>query len=146
MTESKTLTRDALLSANDLIEKEVDLPSIGGKVKVRSLPAAYSNQATSEALEMKTVGREQIATVNTAKLEVLQVLHALVEPKLNSVQDAETFATNCGPAFKEVVRVIDEISGVDKEALEKAEARFPAGGESASNGRQEGDAAAAGGS
>lgn len=123
------LTRDALLGASDLIEKEVELPSIGGSVVVRSLPAAYSNQASSESLKLITSARgEQMATVDTAHLEVLQVLHGLVEPKLNSIEDAQTFAQKCGPAFKEVIRVIDEISGVDKEALEKAATTFPAGG------------------
>ncbi|HMF60814.1 MAG TPA: hypothetical protein VK595_10610 [Vicinamibacterales bacterium] len=123
------LSKEALLGASDLVEREVELPSIGGSVRVRSLPAAYSNQATSEALELVTGRRgEQTAKVNTAKLEILQVLHGLVDPKLSSMQEAEAFAQRCGPAFKEIVRVIDEISGVDKKALEDAEARFPAGG------------------
>jgi hypothetical protein len=148
VTTVAILTRDALLQASDLEEREVELPSIGGSVKVRSLPAAYSNQAHSEALEMKTTARgEQIATVNTAKLEALQALHGLVEPKLSSLAEAETFAKNCGPAFKRVIEVIDEISGVDKEAIEQANARFPVGGTEPSNGRQEGPVAApAGGS
>jgi hypothetical protein len=34
------LSKDALLKANDLEEREVDLPSIGGSVKIRALPAA----------------------------------------------------------------------------------------------------------
>lgn len=122
------LSKDALLSASDLTEKEVELPSIGGSVRVRSLPAAYSNQATSEALKLVTGARgEQIATVDTSKLEILQVLHGLVEPKLGSIAEAERFAQQCGPAFKEVVRVIDEISGVDKEAIEQAAATFRPG-------------------
>ncbi len=123
------LTRDALLGASDLIEREVELPTIGGSVTVRSLPAAYSNQASSESLKLVTSARgEQMATVDTAHLEVLQVLHGLVDPKLTSIEDAQTFATKCGPAFKEVIRVIDEISGVDKEAIEKANATFPVSG------------------
>jgi hypothetical protein len=121
------LTKDALLKASDLVEREVELPTIGGSVKVRSLPAAYSNEASSKALRLISGPRgEQQATIDTAELEVLQALHGLVDPKLNSVEEARTFAQNCGPAFKEVIKVIDEISGVDKEALENAQARFPA--------------------
>ena len=127
-------SREALLGASDLTEADVELPSVGLTVKVRSLSAAYSNQASSEALELKTEGRQQIATVNTAKLEALQALHGLVEPKLNSLAEAEQFAKNCGPAFKEVIRVIVEISGVDKEAIDKANATFPVGGAEPSNG------------
>jgi hypothetical protein len=122
------LTKDALLEASDLVERDVELPALGGSVRVRSLPAAYSNQASSEALVMKTVGRDQIATVDTAKLEVLQALHGLVDPKLESVEEAEKFARQCGPSFKKVIETLDDISGVDKEALKNAEARFPGGG------------------
>jgi hypothetical protein len=139
------LSKDALLGASDLVERDVDLPSIGGSVKVRSLSAAYSNEASSEALELKTDPRgNQIATVNTAKLEALQALHGLVEPKLGSLAEAEQFAKNCGPAFKKVIDVIDEISGVDKEAIEKANATFPVGGEGQTNGREAGAEAPAG--
>jgi len=127
------LTKETLLAASDLVEQEVELPSIGGSVLVRSLPAAYSNQAQSEALELITGPRgEQTAKVNTGKLEVLQALHGLVDPKLNSIAEAEAFALHCGPAFKEVIRVIDEISGIDKEAIEKTNATFPGSGPDAS--------------
>lgn len=130
------LTREALLGASDLTEREVDLPSIGGSVRVRSLPAAYSNQAMSEALELKQGPRnEQTATINTAKLEILQVLYGLVEPKLNSLIEAEQFAKQCGQAFKDVVRAIDELSGLDKEAIEQTQATFPVGGTEPSDGR-----------
>jgi hypothetical protein len=138
------LSKEALLGASDLVEREVELPSIGGSVRVRSLPAAYSNEATSEALELVTGRRgEQTAKVNTAKLEILQVLHGLVDPKLASMHEAEVFAQQCGPAFKEIVRVIDEISGIDKKSLEDTEVRFPAGGE-APSGSDLGDGAAVG--
>ena len=123
------LSKEALLAASDLVTRTVDLPSIGGSVKVRSLPAAYSNQATSEALEVVQGPRgEQTARVNKSRLEILQVLHGLVDPKLDTFEEAERFAQQCGPAFMEIVRVLDEISGVNKEALEEAEVRFPAGG------------------
>lgn len=132
------LSRDALLGASDLIEREVELPTIGGSVRVRSLPAAYSNQAMSEALEVVTGARgEQTARVNTGKLESLQVLHALLEPKLTSIEDAQVFSQRCGPAWREVVKVIDEISGIRKEDIEQTQTTFPAG--SSSPGREDVD-------
>jgi hypothetical protein len=138
------LSKEELLSASDLVEREVQLPSIGGSVVVRSLPAAYSNEAASKALKMTEGARgEQVATVDTAQLEILQALHGLVEPSLNSEAEARIFATKCGRAFKEVIRVIDEISGVDKEAIETTEARFPVGVEG-ENGSAVGDAVASG--
>jgi hypothetical protein len=123
------LTREELLRASDLIEREVPVSSIGGSVRVRSLPAAYSNQAQSEALEMQTGPRgEQTASVNTQKLEELQMLHGLIDPKLETIEDVRTFSLQCGLAWREIIKVIDEISGVDKEAIEKANATFQPGG------------------
>jgi hypothetical protein len=124
------LTRDALMGASDLVEREIELPSIGGSVRIRSLPAAYSNQAQSEALEMVT-GRsgEQTARVNTGKLEALQVLHGLIEPKFENVDEVLEWAQHVGPAWKTIVREIDAISGIDKEAIEKTNATFLAGGQ-----------------
>jgi hypothetical protein len=113
----------------DLKEADVeDVPVKGQSVRVRGLPAAYSNQAQSEALEMKTIGNAQIATVNSARLEVLQFQHGVIDPTF-SREEAEQVAQRFGPAFKKVIAKIDELSGVDKEAIENAEARFPGGGD-----------------
>lgn len=128
------LTKDALLGASDLVEREVELPTIGGSVKVRSLPAQFSNEASSKALKLMTGPRgEQTAAIDTAELELIQVFHGVIEPKFASLEEVRVFATKCGPAFKEVVRVIDEISGVDKAAIEDANSRFQSRGGS-SNG------------
>jgi hypothetical protein len=127
------LTKDALLKASDISTKEVELPSIGGSVLVQGLSAAYSNEASSEALEMTTTARgEQIARVNTAKLEIIQAQHGIVDPPLASFEEAEQFAKNCGPAFKKVIEAIDELSGLDKEAITEAKATFPSSGEGTS--------------
>jgi hypothetical protein len=113
--------------AGDLKQADVeDVPTKGESVRVRGLPAAYSNQASSEALVLKTVGREQVATVDTARLEVLQFAHGVIDPKFD-VSEAEQIAQKFGPAFKKVIEKIDELSGVDKQAIEEARARFPAG-------------------
>jgi hypothetical protein len=119
----------------DLKTAEVeDVPVPGQSVLVRGLPAAYSNQASSEALVMKQQARgDQIATVDTAKLEILQFAHGCVEPEF-SVEEATAVAEKYGPAFKRVVEKIDELSGVDKEAIETARARFPGGGAGSDDG------------
>lgn len=123
------LSKEALTSASDLKQKEVDLPSIGGSVIVRALPAAYSNQAQSDATELKnTSAGEQFVSVNVARLEAIQVLHGMVDPKFDSLEEVEEFASNVGPAWVEIVRTIDKLSAIDKEAIEAAEARFPRGG------------------
>ena len=143
-------TKDGWLSesAGDLITKEVeDVPVKGESVMVRGLPAAYSNQAASEALELKTVGRgDQIASVNTDKLERLQFQHGVIEPTFTA-EEVDQIAKKFGPAFKKVVEAIDEISGIDKEAIKEANARFQSGGKSSDGARVDSpDPGGAGGS
>lgn len=127
-------SRDALLGASDLREEEIDLPTIGLTVLVRSLPAAYSNEAQYEALEMTTTehrGRQvNSAKINSVRLEELQVLHGLIDPKLNSIEDVRTFSQRCGSAWHKVVGKIQELSGLDQETVEKTETTFPVGGTS----------------
>lgn len=140
------LTKDALLGASDLDEREVELPSIGGSVLVRSLPAKYSNEAITEALEVSTSRRgEQTSRVNTSKLEALKVLHGLIEPRFDTIEEVYSFAEKCGPAWQRIVETIDEISGINKEAVEKTTAMFPVGGQGA-GGSAVGNGTRAGGS
>jgi hypothetical protein len=124
-------SKEALLGASDLVEREVELPSIGLTVRVRGLPAEYSNHAISAALEVVSGrGGEQTARVNTAKLEELQVLHGLIEPKLDTLEEVRQFAQHTGVAWRKVLAVIDEISGIDKEAIDRTNTTFRAGGPS----------------
>lgn len=122
-------TKDAWLAGpGDLREAVVeDVPVKGSSVKVRGLPAAYSNEASSESLEWRTwPNGEQTATVNTARLEELQFAHGCVEPAF-SVAEAKQIAQKFGPAFKKVVAKIDELSGIDKADIEAANKRFQGG-------------------
>jgi hypothetical protein len=124
------LSKQDLLGGSDLREEEFKPSTLGGEVLVRGLGAEFSNQAQSEALEVVTDKRgRQTARVNTAKMEQIQVLHGLVDPKLDSIAEAEQFLKSYGPAAKEIVAKIDELSGLDKESIAKAEATFPGGGE-----------------
>ena len=143
------ISKDALLRASDLRTDEVTLDSLPKDadgtyptVEVIGLGAGFSNQAQSEALEMTTTVRgEQVARVNTAKMEEIQVKNGLLDPKLDTVEEARQFMENCGPAARKIVEKIDELSGVDKKAIEDAEAMFPAGSEEA-EGEPEPDAPA----
>jgi len=123
----------------DLREEDVeDVPVKGESIRVRGLPAAYSNDATSKALELVTGARgQQTAHVNTEKLEVLQFTYGCVEPTFNE-DEARQIAQKFGPAFRKVIAKIDELSGVDKDAIDKANATFPDGGEGTRNGRETG--------
>lgn len=142
-------TRDELLRASDIETREVNLPSLGFDVRIRSLPAAYSNAAQTEGTQLLNVendkGRlEQTVRIDHEKLEALKVLHGLVEPKLNSVEDAYTFSQQITTgAWKKLVNEIDKVSGLDVEAVEHTEALFRDSG-SGEERRPEPDAAGKG--
>lgn len=119
-------TKSAWLEGpSDLAEAIVeDVPVKGQSVKVRALPAQFSNEAQSKALRMITGARgEQTATVDVAEMAVIQFQHGVVEPEF-SYAEAKQVAERFGPAFHKVVEKIDELSGVDKEAIEAEAARF----------------------
>ncbi len=119
-------TKEAWLQGSgDLRVSEVtDVPVKGQTVKVRGLPAAYSNEAQEKALEWKTwPNGETTSRFSTTKLEVLQFVHGVIEPQF-SENEAEQIAQKFGPAWKKVIAKIDELSGVDKKAIEDANARF----------------------
>lgn len=122
-------SKEDLLRASDLVEREIELPSINMHVRVRSLAAAYSNEAMSEALEVSTDQRgRQTASVNSRRLEELQVLHGLITPKFDTIEEVQTFSQQVGRAWQKIVETIGEISGVDKATIERTNATFQSGG------------------
>ena len=122
-------TKSAWLEGpGDLEEADVeDVPAEGQSIRVRGLPAAFSRDAISDAIEQRQVGDTQFNSINSRKLGVLQFAHGSVDPKF-TVEEADQVAQRFGPAFEKVVGKIDELSGVDKEGIEKTEARFQSGG------------------
>ena len=141
-------TKDAWLSGpGDLRVSEVeDVPVKGQSVKVRGLPAAYSNEAQEKALEWKTwPNGETTSRFSTTKLEVLQFVHGVIEPQF-SENEAKTIAEKFGPAWRKVIAKIDELSGVDKEAIEDANRRFQGGDAESERPSENGTAAGSGGS
>ena len=58
-----------------------------------------------------------------------------VEPSF-TVEEAEKVAEKYGPAFRKVVAEVDRLSGIDKEAIEEANARFQGSGERAPDKRE----------
>jgi gamma-glutamylcyclotransferase (GGCT)/AIG2-like uncharacterized protein YtfP len=123
-------TKEAWLQGpSDLLEATVDdVPVEGLSVRVRGLPAAYSNRAASNALKLVTGKRgEQTATVDKERLEIIQFAAGCVDPTFTE-DEAAVIAKKYGPAFNKVIAKIDELSGVDKEAIERTEATFQAGG------------------
>ena len=136
-------TKEAWLTGpGDLREEEVhDVPVTGSSVLVRGLPARYSAEVMGQ-MKVVQVGREQVAKIDVPEMERLQFVHGCVDPKFTP-DEARVIQERFGPAFKKVIAKIDELSGIDKEAIEKGEQTFPAGG-AAEAGPDVGAGAAAG--
>lgn len=137
-------TKDAWLNGpGDLREADVtDVPVPGQSVRVRGLPAKYSAEIQGQ-LKLVTEGREQVAKIDVPTMERLQFVHGVIDPAFTEAE-ARMVQERFGPAFRKVVAKIDELSGIDKEAIEQTEQRFPAGG-AGPNGQNVVDAVAAGG-
>lgn len=119
-----------LQGPGDLKEADVeDVPVPGESVRVRALSARYSAEVQGQ-LKLVQEGREQIAKIDVQAMELLQFQHGVIDPQFNA-DEARQIQTRFGPAFRKVIAKIDELSGIDKEAIETTEQRFPAGGESA---------------
>ena len=120
-------TKDAWLQGpGDLREADVqDVPVPGMSVKVRGLSAKYAADMQGQ-IKIETQGREQIAKVDTAAMELIQFVHGVIEPTFTE-NEARQVQARFGPAFKKVIEKIDELSEIDKDAIEKAKATFPDG-------------------
>ncbi len=108
-----------LQGPGDLIECDIDVPGVG-TVKVRSLTAGDSNLIATECMQMK--GDEM--KFDTNRREAMTFAAGVVHEPMFSEQEANVIAHKWGPAFKLVVTVINEISGTQDDALEKARRKF----------------------
>lgn len=129
------LSKDAWAKPT-LKTKEVEVDELGGSVLIRELPAEYSADIASH-IKLVSEGREQVAKVDTTTMERLQFAYGVVgddgEP-IFTEDEVRVLAKKHGRAFKTVIAAIDDLSGVDKEALKDAKARFPASAEGEGHG------------
>jgi hypothetical protein len=121
-------TKDAWLQGpSDLTEAEVeDVPVPGQSVRVRGLSARYSAEVQGQ-LRLVQEGNAQVAKIDVPAMELLQFVHGCIEPEF-TIDEAQKIQERMGASFRKVIAKIDELSGIDKEAIEKAEQRFQDGG------------------
>lgn len=140
-------TKDAWLTGpGDLREADVeDVPVAGRSVRVRALSARWS-AAVQGQMKLIQEGSEQVARLDVPTMERLQFVHGCIDPTFTEAEAAQV-QEKFGPAFRKVIAKIDELSGIDKDAIEGVEARFPAGvEETPGSGGSDGSAAGNGGS
>jgi hypothetical protein len=122
-------TKNAWLEgAGDLAEDDVeDVPVPGQSVRVRALSAKYAAEVQSHFKLVQEGKSGPVAKIDVATMELLQFVHGCVEPQF-TMDEGRVIQERYGAAFRKVVARIDELSGIDKEAIEQAEAAFPDGG------------------
>lgn len=110
-----------LKSPGDLVELDIEIPSVGDSVKIRSLSAGQHAQIQNESMTMKG----DTMRFDTHRRNILTFTMGVVEPKF-SENEANVIAHKFGPAFKLVVDAIGEISESSEEAMKRVRERFRA--------------------
>lgn len=135
-------TKDAWLTGpGDLKEADVEnVPVPGVSVRVRGLSARYAAEVQGQ-MKLVQQGNDQIAKIDVAEMELLQFVHGCIDPVF-TVEEVRRVQEKFGPAFRKVIEKIDDLSGIDKEAIEAVEERFPESG-ALEAGASDGDGTAA---
>ena len=103
----------------DIKEQDVEDVFGGLTVRVRGLTASQAAHVKQTSFNMK--GRT--AEVAWASMEIAQFELGVVDPHLTHEQVLMLHRTS-GPSFARVIEVLDEISGIGKEELRKAQQDF----------------------
>lgn len=119
------LSREAILAARDLPERDVAISQWNGSVRIRALTKADS-QALRDQASTDVTGPDGLPTkqVDTKKFELLLFVHCVTEPKFAEDDVAQLREKSAG-AIDTVIRGINELNGWTKEALTAAERAFP---------------------
>lgn len=122
------LTKDAW-ARSSLRTQEIEVEELGGSVLIRELPASVSADLAG-LVDITQVGQTQRAKVDKATMEARQFAYGVIDDDHNPLfteEEAREVQSKHGRAFNVVIAAIDKLSGVSKEAIDEAEARFPAG-------------------
>jgi hypothetical protein len=110
------LTREAILSAQDLKTETVKVPEWGGEVIVSMMTAA-----TRDAWEMSLVGDGK--TFNTSNMSARLLAHCAIDEKGNRLftdKDAEALGKRSARAMSRCVKVIQRLNGLTDADIEAA--------------------------
>ena len=109
--QPQTLSREAILAANDCLMEWVDVPTWGGRIQVRGLTVREIDSI------MRLSTHKNV--VNTTQSAVLMFVRACVQPKFTDL-DVDDLKGKSGVVFQ-VVKVISRLSGIGAEAAEEME-------------------------
>jgi len=112
------LTRDALLSSDDLMEEEVKVAAWNGSVKIRELTKEQQDRIRANAADKKT------GWLDDTMIEVGTFIEGVVEPRF-TFEDAVKLKRKSADAIDLVVGRIVALSGQRKEDVDAEVSAFP---------------------
>ena len=114
------LTADAILGATKLEERIVEIPELGGSVKIREFDKGRQQWIRNQAKDRRT------GKIDEGKLELLLFAYGVVEPAF-TVEQVQALAKVKASVLDTVLKAISELSGMTDEAVEEEAATFPPG-------------------
>ena len=116
MSENKVtmLTTDAILGATTLEEQLVEIPELGGSVKIREFDKARQQWIRNQAKDKRT------GKIDESKLELLLFAYGVVEPVF-TVDQVANLAKVKASVLDTVLSAITKLSGMTDEAVEEEE-------------------------
>lgn len=112
------LTKDAILTAEDLKRELVPVPEWGGEVYVRALTGAERDKFESSVVEQR--GKRQI--FHTQDIRAKLAAYTIVDEKgerLFSDADVKALSQKSAAALNRVYEVAARLSGITEEAIEE---------------------------
>lgn len=104
---------------DDIVEEILDVPEWKCAVKIKSFTAAQA--ARIKQVGFNFVGEE--TDVAWAEMEKAQFQEGVVDPKFSDEEVLQLHITS-GRGFSRVIKRLDELSNLDKEAVKKAQEEF----------------------
>ena len=111
-------------ASNDRAEEVLELPEIGGSVKIRALSAAHDDRINEQSAEFGNNGKTKLSMTTMSRL---RFQYGVVEPSFTAEQ-VKKLHIESGPTFQRVVKRINELSGLTEKDSKEAEAAFPEAG------------------
>ena len=117
-TGPKMLSADDILTATELEERTVEVPALGGSVRIREFDKGTQQWIRQQAKDRRT------GELNEGKLELLLFAYGIIEPKF-SLDQVQHLRKVKASVLDPVLREITELSGMTDTAVKAEEATFP---------------------
>lgn len=107
------LSREQILNAKDIKEKEIKVPEWGGEVLIKTLSAKERSLMMSEIFDLRTG-----APKNPETYYQIAIYYGCVDPKFERT-DIEVLGNKSGVALERVGQAILRLAGLDPSTIDE---------------------------